>query len=170
MEGSLIVILTSICSLIISLVTVWGLVIKFSDKLFRKLLCKGLDSIDLRDLDPDSDMAKVLSNSSKLITEYPELRRNLENDYETLSELTKSITQISKDLEDMKKSRFKSDLRSRLEYAITKKGRINAIYWDHIVEDFNYYTNVLKMNTYMGSLYKEAEALYINNNVKNGEK
>lgn len=166
MNNSFLILVTSTCSMIISIVTVLGVISNYSDKLLRRVLKKGIESIDPEELDPTSELSKRLEMALDHENLYKKLREDLDLRIKEIAEMAPVISEISKELQLMKRERFKSELRSRLEYTIMKRGRIDSIYWDHIVEDYNRYVNVLHMNSYMKSLYEEAENLYIKANVR----
>lgn len=166
MEGQLIPLVTSILSIIISVFTILGILSRFSNGLFSKAARKAVESIKFEDLDPRSEIHGTMKKVKELSEMCDLVKGESKTQKESLQKIEESLETISKELSESKRDRFKSDLRSRLEYTITKKGNVDQSYWDHIAEDYTYYTDVLKMNTYMGSLYREAEKLYIKVNVK----
>ena len=165
MEIQLVQLLTSVISAIVSVVAILGIISKFSNKLFNSLLKKWIESIKLKDLNPRSDIYEFMKDVIELKVQFNAFKEEDNIQREVLTNIQNSLRDISRELGDIKKERFRSDLRSRLEYTITKKGKVDSSYWDHIAQDYTYYTNELKLNSYMGSLYKSAEKLYIKSNV-----
>lgn len=166
MESQILSLITSVLSIIISVFTVLGILVKFSDKILHKAACRAFESIKLEDLDPRSELYRALKQSRDLKTNISDIECRSKTHDQKLTEIVSTVSEISKEMQELKRDRFKADLRSRLEYVIMKKGNVDSIYWDHITEDYDYYTNVLKMNTYMASLYKEGMQLYMKYNVK----
>lgn len=166
MDNSFLILVTSICSMIISIVTVLGIISNYSDRLLKRMLKKGIESINPSELDPTSELSKRLEMALDHESLYKKLREDLDSRMKEVAEMVPVISEINKELQLMKRERFKSELRSRFEYTIMKKGKVDSIYWDHIVEDYSHYVNVLHMNSYMKSLYEESEGLYIKANVR----
>lgn len=165
MEIQLVQLLTSVISAVISVIAILGIISKFSNKLLNSLLKKWIESIKFKDLDPRSDIYDFMKDVVELKIQFNAFKDEDNIQREVLTNIQNSLKEITNELGDLKRERFRSDLRSRLEYTITKKGKVDRSYWDHIVQDYTYYSNELKMNSYMGSLYKSAEKLYIKSNV-----
>jgi sugar/nucleoside kinase (ribokinase family) len=166
MEGQVITLITSVLSIIISVFTVLGFLSKYSDSLFRKAARKAFETVKSDELNPNSELYGTMKKVQELSKMCDIVKSQSKNHEENLGEITRMLKSVTEELQESKRDRFKADLRSRLEFTITKKGRVDVSYWEHIVEDYQVYTDVLKMNSYMGSLYRIAEKLYIKVNVK----
>lgn len=158
--------LTTVLSIFISITVILGIISKFSSKIFSKAARRSLEMVKYAELDPRSEIHKTMKKVKEL-DEVSEILKDNHNKHEAcLYSIQRSLESINKELEDSKRERFKSDLRARLEYVISKKGRVDKPYWEYIVDDYMDYVDNLKLNSYIVSLYKEAETHYIKVNVR----
>lgn len=170
MENQVITLITSILSIFISVATILGFLLKFSNRIFYKAACRAFEEIKPDDLDPRSEMHKVISSVNNHQAILNKLQESDESRESQLAQMKLLLDEISQYTQEAKRAGFKSDLRSRLEYTIMKRGKVDESYWTHIADDYTYYREVLKMNTYMGSLYTEAERLHIKLKITNEQK
>jgi mannitol-specific phosphotransferase system IIBC component len=155
-------ILSLFLGVVVSVLTIITILVKFSDKLFTRIVTKVVESIDLDKLASNSEL--VVDHNK--IADLSEKVNNLEEVCEAVKGQSQMLNELKSDINDIKVDRFKNSLRERIEYVINKKGKVDNTYWDYVVKDYNTYTNVMKLNTYMKGIYLEAEKLYIKASVK----
>jgi hypothetical protein len=149
-----------------SVAAVVGLVHKYSDRIFHSIFRKAIESINMEELSKDSRIYSIIEEHNRLIEESGKLKSTLSEQGDTLNNIITKVDDLVTNLRSMQINEFRSDLRSRLEYCIQCKGKVDDIYWDHISMDFNHYINDLHLNSYIKALFTEAEKLYIDRNIK----
>jgi hypothetical protein len=166
METGLLVSIATILGIIVSVLTILGIFVKFADKFLYKTACKLVDSIKISDLDPRSEIYQSIERTKKIAEKTESEERQNAEQNKKLDSIEKSLGELTDEMKDLKRDRFKVDLRARLEYVIMKKGNVDKSYWEHVAADYDYYVNTLHMNSYMTSLYDEGKNLFIKANLK----
>lgn len=170
-------ILSTVLTIVISIGTIAIFLVRYFKKTYRKEFKNSamnlINSLKVTDLNSESDLVKSMGRaqeSRKLLdavkAETNENTKWIRKHEKDFLELSETIHSIEATVNKSERERFKADLRNRLEYIINKKGLVDRSYWDSVVSDYDVYVNKLHLNSYMKTLYEEAEDLYINSNIK----